>query len=73
MTDREWKTKALGYLIRMKEWRNSPYRQEREYSNYLKRFFFGECEPTLDGKNETWQKRRKMRELPMSTNMYLYG
>lgn len=70
---RDWKKEALWYILRARDWMGSPYRQEREYARYLKRFFFGDGEITFDGNNETWQERKKNLELPMPTNIYLYG
>ena len=72
MTDREWKAKALWYILRARDWANSSSRLEREYAGYVKRFLFGEEEITFDGNNETWKMRRKYQQLPMSTNSYLY-
>lgn len=69
---REWKAEALWFILRAKKWANSPYRQEREYAGYVKRFFFGDGEITFDGNNATWQERKTNRELPMPTNIYLY-
>lgn len=73
MDKREWKTQALWYLIRCKNWKNSKYRQEREYAHYLERFFFGDGELSFDCKNETFRMRMERHELPMPTNIYLYG
>lgn len=73
MTKQEWKTQALGYILRAKEWADSPYRQEREYASYLKRFFFGDGEITFNGKNDTWKMRAERLDLPMPANIYLYG
>ena len=73
---REWKIEALWYIKRAREWSKSPYRQEREYADYIKRFLFGDCKIALDDldfrDNETWQIRKIRRELPMPTNVYLY-
>lgn len=72
MTTREWKVEALWYILRSKEWSKSPYRQEREYADYLRRFFFGDEEISFDGHNEVWKKRKATLDLPMPTNVYLY-
>lgn len=72
MDVREWKVEALWYIKRAREWADSPYRREREYAGYIKRFLFGDGEITFDGKNETWQMRKAKRELPMPTNVYMW-
>ena len=71
MTSREWKTQALWYIKRALAWQDSPYRREREYANYIKRFLFGDGEITFDGNNETWKRRKAERTLPMPTNIYM--
>ena len=72
MTTREWKVKALWYIQRARQWRDSPYRREREYADYIRRFLFGDGEITFDGNNDTWKERKKNLELPMPTNVYMY-
>ena len=71
MTNREWKTKALWYLLFIN---NHPSnRQDNEYAGYLKRFFFGDGDLTFDGNNDTWKMRKERKELPMPRNIYLFG
>lgn len=69
----EWKKEALWYILKCREWENSPYRQEREYSNYVKRFLFNGEEITFDGSNSTFRMRLESRQLPMSPTEYLIG
>ena len=73
----EWKSEVVWYLERARSWKNSKYRQEREYANYLLRFFFGTSDVDVtkpwDWSNETWKAVKARQELPMPTNIYLYG
>ena len=71
MTKREWKVEAYWYIIRAKDWLNSPNRREREYARYIKRFFFGDGEIVFDGNNDVWRMRKVNLELPMPTNIYM--
>lgn len=68
MTKREWKVKVGWYYLRMLEWLDSPYRRDREYAGYVKRFLFGDGEISFD--NEVWKKRKEERALPMPFNIY---
>ena len=72
MTRREWRTQALGYILRARKWMESPYRMEREYARYVKRFLFGDGDIVFDGNNETWKIRERYQQLPMPVNAYLY-
>lgn len=72
MTRKEWKVAVLPHYMRMKQWLDSPYRQEREYAGYVKRFLFGDGEMNFLT-NETWKKRAEERRLPMPANIYLMG
>lgn len=71
MTRREWKVEVYPYYRRMLEWMNSPYRREKEYALYVKRFLFGDGEISIFD-NEVWKKRAEERALPMPANVYLF-
>lgn len=69
---REWKKEALWYLIHINKWKDSPYRQEREYAGYVKRFFFGDDE-AWDLDSPVWKEKQERRKLPLSPTEYLIG
>lgn len=71
MTRRQWLVEVYWYYRKAVEWANSPYRQEREYAGYVKRFLFGDGEISFD--NKVWKARKEARSLPMPLNIYLAG
>ncbi len=70
---REWKVEAGRYILMAKKYLDSKYRRDREYGNYVKRFFFGDDEITWDGNNEVWKERKAALQLPMPYNTYFMG
>ena len=56
----DWECKIIRLRIMCKEYCESPYRREREYGGYLKRWFETEYDP------------KEMTE-PMPYNIYMMG
>ena len=72
MEKKMWKVDALWFLDCMNKWKDSPYRQEREYAGYVKRFFFGD-DDAWNLNSLVWKSRKENGELPMSPTVYLIG
>lgn len=73
MTKREWKNEALRYVLMAKKMKESEYRRDQEYANYLQEFFFGEDEINLNCTSKKWVERMENRQLPLSYAHYYCG
>lgn len=63
---KEWKVRALGYILEAVRYEKSGGRLEREWAEYIKRFFFGEGGRWHDLECEAWKEKSEFRKLPLS-------
>lgn len=69
---RDWKVKALRFILDASHMENNGSKMNRSYCNYVKRFFFGDSH-WHDLECETWKMRKANRELPMSWTQWYVG
>ena len=68
MTPQEYEKELNFYRMRAEDCSLSSLRLEREYGNYLKRWF---SDARCDG-FESYEVRYRLHKLPMSANVYMY-